>query len=59
MSGHFEDFCHKMPSSETRRNPRLSDPVRFGLWRGCGESGSLKPAQVSLLLRAMRRGYAQ
>src|ERR1700722_3778727 len=24
-------------SSKTRRNPRLSDPVRFGLWRVCGK----------------------
>ena len=34
------DSCRKNRSSETRRNPRLSDLVRLGLWRVCGASAN-------------------
>jgi hypothetical protein len=31
-------FATKYRSSGTRRNPPLSESVRLGLWRVCGES---------------------
>ena len=41
-------FATKCRSSGTRRNPPLSESVRLGLWRVCGESLATKPCTPTI-----------